>query len=114
MTDNKSTDMQTNETQLSGAFVQMKDVYKIYDMGGNKIHAADGVTLSIDEGEFCVVVGPSGAGKTTVLNILGGMDTATSGTVILDGKDISRMTSMTWDSYSSSTTSCRTLRRSKM
>lgn len=71
----------------------MKDVYKIYDMGGNKIYAADGVTLTIGEGEFCVIVGPSGAGKTTVLNILGGMDTATSGTVILDGKDISKMTS---------------------
>ncbi len=82
-----------NATEKNAEYVVMKDVYKIYDMGGNKIYAADGVTLTIGEGEFCVIVGPSGAGKTTVLNILGGMDTATSGTVILDGKDISKMTS---------------------
>ncbi len=82
-----------NATEKNSEYVVMKDVYKIYDMGGNKIYAADGVTLTIGEGEFCVIVGPSGAGKTTVLNILGGMDTATSGTVILDGKDISKMTS---------------------
>ena len=82
-----------NENADERAFVVMKDVYKIYDMGGNKIHAADGVSLSINEGEFCVIVGPSGAGKTTVLNILGGMDTATSGTVMLDGKNIGKMTS---------------------
>ena len=82
-----------NENADERAFVVMKDVYKIYDMGGNKIHAADGVSLSINEGEFCVIVGPSGAGKTTVLNILGGMDTATSGSVMLDGKNIGKMTS---------------------
>ena len=80
-------------TEKNAEFVKLEDVYKIYDMGGNKINAADGVTLTIGEGEFCVIVGPSGAGKTTVLNILGGMDTATSGTVMLDGKDISKMTS---------------------
>lgn len=89
----------TEETNDTHAFVEMKDVYKIYDMGGNKIYAADGVTLSIDEGEFCVVVGPSGAGKTTVLNILGGMDTATSGDVFLDGKNIGKMTSREFTLY---------------
>ena len=83
----------TEETNDTHAFVEMKDVYKIYDMGGNKIYAADGVTLSIDEGEFCVVVGPSGAGKTTVLNILGGMETATPGDVCLDGKNLGKRTS---------------------
>lgn len=82
--------MHDEEEKMS--FVELKDVYKTYDMGGNKIHAAAGVTLSIEKGEFCVIVGPSGAGKTTVLNILGGMDTATSGTVMLDGQDISKMT----------------------
>lgn len=73
------------------AFVELKDVRKTYKMGENEIHAADGVNLSIEKGEFCVIVGPSGAGKTTVLNILGGMDTVTSGTVVLDGKPISDM-----------------------
>lgn len=73
------------------SYVELRDVRKTYIMGENKIHAADGVNLSIEKGEFCVIVGPSGAGKTTVLNILGGMDTVTSGTVILDGRDISKM-----------------------
>ena len=73
------------------SYVELRDVRKTYIMGENKIHAADGVNLSIEKGEFCVIVGPSGAGKTTVLNILGGMDTVTSGTVILDGRNISKM-----------------------
>lgn len=69
-------------------YVQLKDVYKIYQMGEVKIHAVDGIDFSVDKGEFVVVVGPSGAGKTTVLNILGGMDTVTRGQVLVDGKDI--------------------------
>lgn len=69
--------------------VTMKDVTKIYHMGEVKIRAADGITFSIEKGEFAVVVGPSGAGKTTVLNILGGMDTCDGGTVVVDGEDIS-------------------------
>ena len=73
------------------AFVELNNVRKTYIMGENKIHAADGVTLSIEKGDFCVIVGPSGAGKTTVLNILGGMDTCTSGQVLLDGQDIAKM-----------------------
>ena len=73
------------------SFIELKKVRKTYIMGDNKIHAADGVNLSIEKGEFCVVVGPSGAGKTTVLNVLGGMDTVTSGRVVLDGKVISKM-----------------------
>lgn len=73
------------------AFVEMKDVRKTYRMGDNEIHAADGVTLSIEQGEFCVIVGPSGAGKTTVLNILGGMDSCDGGEVILDGQNIGEM-----------------------
>ena len=63
---------------MSG-FVTLKDVKKIYQMGEVKIMAADGIDFEIQKGEFAVVVGPSGAGKTTVLNILGGMDTATEG-----------------------------------
>lgn len=71
------------------AIVTMRDVKKIYRMGEVEIHAADGITFEIEKGEFAVVVGPSGAGKTTVLNILGGMDTCDGGTVIVDGEDIS-------------------------
>lgn len=69
-------------------FVELQDVRKIYHMGEVEIAAADGISFPIEKGEFAVVVGPSGAGKTTVLNILGGMDTATSGVVEVDGKDI--------------------------
>lgn len=69
-------------------FVVLEDVKKIYRMGEIEIKAADGISFEIEKGEFVVVVGPSGAGKTTVLNILGGMDTASSGHVIVDGKDI--------------------------
>ncbi|MGN0625673.1 MAG: ABC transporter ATP-binding protein [Oscillospiraceae bacterium] len=72
------------------AFVTMKDVVKEYKMGEVTIAAANGVNFEIEKGEFCVIVGPSGAGKTTVLNILGGMDNCTRGSVIVDGKDISR------------------------
>lgn len=66
------------------SFVEMKDVMKIYKMGDVEIRAVDGMNFGIEEGEFAVIVGPSGAGKTTVLNILGGMDTATSGETIID------------------------------
>ncbi len=69
--------------------VELKDVTKIYHMGEVEIRAADGITFSVDEGEFAVVVGPSGAGKTTVLNILGGMDTCDGGSVLVAGQDIS-------------------------
>lgn len=69
-------------------YVRLKDVRKIYKMGEVEIAAADGIDFSVGKGEFAVVVGASGAGKTTVLNILGGMDTATSGEVIVDGNDI--------------------------
>lgn len=71
------------------AFVEFHEVYKIYKMGEVEVAAADGVTFEIEEGEFVVVVGPSGAGKTTVLNMLGGMDVPTSGEILLDGKVIS-------------------------
>lgn len=69
-------------------FIKLEEVKKIYKMGEVEIAAADGISFEIAKGEFAVVVGPSGAGKTTVLNILGGMDTATSGEVLVDTSDI--------------------------
>ena len=69
-------------------YVRLREVKKIYKMGEVEIAAADGIDFSVGKGEFAVVVGASGAGKTTVLNILGGIDTATSGEVIVDGNDI--------------------------
>ena len=69
-------------------FVKLKDITKVYHMGEVEIRAADNINFSIKKGDFVVIVGPSGAGKTTVLNILGGMDTATGGTLTVDGKDI--------------------------
>ena len=72
------------------SFVELKDVYKTYKMGEVTIPAVNGMSFSIEKGELVVIVGPSGAGKTTVLNILGGMDRATSGSVKVDGRDISR------------------------
>lgn len=71
------------------AFVEFRDVRKVYHMGEVEVAAVDGMNFAIEQGEFVVVVGPSGAGKTTVLNILGGIDTATSGQVFLDGEEIS-------------------------
>lgn len=71
-------------------FVRLENVTKIYRMGEVEIRAVDGVEFAIEKGEFVVVVGPSGAGKTTVLNILGGMDKASGGSVLVDGKDIAK------------------------
>ncbi|MCR4855809.1 MAG: ABC transporter ATP-binding protein [Erysipelotrichaceae bacterium] len=70
------------------SFISFKDVSKIYQMGEVQIKALDGVSFDIEKGEFVVVLGESGAGKTTILNILGGMDTASSGSVIIDDRDI--------------------------
>ena len=70
-------------------YVEFQNVSKIYTMGEVKIDALKDVSFGINKGEICVIVGPSGAGKTTLLNILGGMDTLTSGNVFIDGKDIS-------------------------
>ena len=72
------------------SFIEFKNVCKIYQMGEVEIKALDDISFEIDKGEFVVVLGSSGAGKTTILNILGGMDKATSGTIVVDGKDISK------------------------
>lgn len=70
-------------------FIEFEDVCKFYTMGETKIAAADHISFFVERGEFCVIVGPSGAGKTTVLNMLGGMDTCDAGKILLDGQLIS-------------------------
>jgi putative ABC transport system ATP-binding protein len=74
-------------------FVEFKDVIKQYHMGEVTINAANGISFNVDKGEFAIVVGPSGAGKTTVLNILGGMDSCDEGQVIVDDKDVAQLNS---------------------
>ena len=72
------------------SFIEVKNVTKTYKMGEVEIKALDDAGFGIEKGEFVVVVGPSGAGKTTILNILGGMDTATSGEIFVDNEDIAK------------------------
>ena len=83
------------------SFIELKDVVKTYKMGEIEIKAADNISFPIEKGEFVIVVGPSGAGKTTVLNILGGMDKATSGEIIVDGTDIGKYTEKALTNYRS-------------
>ena len=71
------------------AFVEFENVGKTYQMGEVRINALHDASFSIEKGELVIIVGPSGAGKTTLLNILGGMDTLSTGRVVLDGKVIS-------------------------
>lgn len=72
------------------SYVEFKDVKKKYKMGEVEISALDGVNFSVNKGEFVIVAGASGAGKSTILNILGGMDTVSSGEVVVDGREISK------------------------
>lgn len=81
------------------SFIEFKDVKKIYRMGEVDIKALDGVNFTIEKGEFVVIAGASGAGKSTILNILGGMDSATSGDVIVDGDYVSKYNSRQLTTY---------------
>lgn len=72
--------------------IQLKDIYKIYEMGDTKVYASDGVSLDIYRGEFVAIVGQSGSGKSTIMNIIGALDVPTSGQYILNGRDVSHMT----------------------
>ena len=97
----------TDETSDNGAvkktsnpdFICLEDVTKYYQTGDVLVKAVDGVNFSIKEGELAIVVGPSGAGKSTVLNILGGMDTADSGRVLVDGMDIAALNAKALTQY---------------
>mgnify|MGYP003281128938 FL=1 len=71
--------------------IELKDVYKIYHMGDEEVHALDGVSLTIDKGEFVAIVGHSGSGKSTLMNMIGCLDTPTSGTYFLNGQDVSAL-----------------------
>ena len=74
------------------ALIELKDIYKIYRMGDNEVRALDGISLSIDKGEFVAIIGKSGSGKSTCMNIIGCLDVATSGTYRLNGKNIGNYT----------------------
>ena len=80
-------------------FILFENVVKIYKMGEVEIRAVDGADFSVDKGEFTVIVGPSGAGKTTILNMLGGMDQCTSGRIVVDGRDVSKSSSRQLTEY---------------
>ncbi len=76
---------------MSEHYIEFESVTKNYGSGTAQVNALSGVSFGIDKGEFCVLLGSSGAGKTTLLNMLGGMDTVTSGTIEFDGRDISHL-----------------------
>ncbi|MCX6330461.1 MAG: ABC transporter ATP-binding protein [Bacteroidia bacterium] len=73
--------------------IEIKEVYKIYNETEIEVHAVNGVTLDFQEAEFATIVGPSGSGKTTLLNLLGGLDLPTSGQILIDGVDLSKLKS---------------------
>lgn len=74
------------------SLIEIKDIYKIYNPGENEVRALDGVSLTIERGEFIAIVGQSGSGKSTLMNMLGLLDVPTSGTYMLDGENVSHMT----------------------
>ena len=75
------------------AVITTKEITKIYRQGDIEVHALNGVSIQFEKGEFTAIVGPSGSGKTTLLNAIGGLDTPTSGSVVIDGQDITRLNS---------------------
>ena len=81
------------------SFIEFQDVKKIYKMGEVEIPALVGVNFSIEKGEFVVIAGASGAGKSTILNLLGGMDVCTSGTILVDGEEVSKMDAKALTTY---------------
>ena len=72
--------------------IELKNITKTYENGGIKVHAVNGITFTVKDGEFVAIMGPSGSGKSTLMHILGALDTPTSGKYLLDGKDVSKFT----------------------
>ena len=71
--------------------IEFKDIYKIYEMGDQEVHAVDGISFTVDKGEFAAIIGTSGSGKSTCMNIIGCLDVPTRGTYLLNGKDVGKM-----------------------
>ena len=72
--------------------IDIRDIAKVYEMGDEKVHALSGVSLGVERGEYVAIMGPSGSGKSTLMNLIGCLDTPTSGSYILNGKEVARMT----------------------
>ena len=85
------------------AMMEFKDVTRVYTSGDHELKALDGVNMTLEEGKFVVILGPSGAGKSTLLNLLGGLDSPTSGKIYVEGKDISRLSNDELAEYRAST-----------
>ena len=84
--------MEKNTSAGKIPLIQLKDIYKIYQMGDEEVRASDGISLTIEKGEFVAIVGKSGSGKSTLMNIIGALDVPTEGEDLLDGQDVSDMT----------------------
>lgn len=76
---------------MADPLIELKDIYKIYQMGAEEVRAGDGITLTINRGEFVAIVGKSGSGKSTLMNIIGALDVPTSGSYLLGGEDVDQM-----------------------
>ena len=79
------------EESYTGPLIQLVDIHKTYHLGGSEVHANDGIDLTIHEGEFVAIIGKSGSGKSTIMNIIGALDVPTSGQYMLKGKDVGQM-----------------------
>lgn len=84
--------MEKNTSAGKIPLIQLKDIYKIYQMGDEEVRASDGISLTIEKGEFVAIVGKSGSGKSTLMSIIGALDVPTEGEYLLDGQDVSDMT----------------------
>lgn len=84
-------DIEAGENRQGAAVIEVKDLYKIYKVGTNKVHALNGVSFKVYEGEFCAIVGTSGSGKSTLLNMLAGLEKPTKGEIVIAGNHIEKM-----------------------